>query len=407
MMKREWGVVALMVLLSGCAAALGGQNVPAGVDVSLLPKASPDATEILYLQSNTNCQFSVDGQPVITGKRVRILVTKQGHQLACKPDGYRAKEDYIQPPYDPSHPVGFTFLLEDKLSSGELVAESTGAAAVPKPRTIPVSDVDTLPAARSSAPKKAYAIVIGIERYREKLPAADFADRDAQLMGEYLTKVLGYPEENVVIRLNEKASRTDLEKYLENWLPNHVEKGDSVFFYFSGHGAPNARTGEAYLVPFDGDPAFVETTGYPLKRLYESLDKLPAQEIVVLLDSCFSGAGGRSVIAKGSRPMVLSVENALMAKGKTVVLSAGSGDQISSTYDQKGHGLLTYFFLKGLQGEADKNKDGAIDLHELFDYVKPQVERVARRDFNNEQTPQLLGSPEMLRKVRLLEGPKP
>ena len=78
------------------------------------------------------------------------------------------------------------------------------------------------------------------------------------------------------------------------------------------------------------------------------------------------------------------------------------------TYDQKGHGLLTYFLLKGLQGEADQNKDRAIDLAELFEYVKPQVERVARREFNNEQTPQLLGSPEVLKRgVHLIESAKP
>lgn len=50
--------------------------------------------------------------------------------------------------------------------------------------------------------------------------------------------------------------------------------------------------------------------------------------------------------------MVLSVENAFLAGGKTVVLAAGSGEQVSSTYTQKSHGLLTYFFLKGLQGEG-------------------------------------------------------
>lgn len=45
-----------------------------------------------------------------------------------------------------------------------------------------------------------------------------------------------------------------------------------------------------------------------------------------------------------------------------------------------------------------------MDLSEVFAYVKPQVERTARRDFNNEQTPQLLGSPELLAKgVRLVE----
>ena len=117
-----------------------------------------------------------------------------------------------------------------------------------------------------------------------------------------------------------------------------------------------------------------------MQRLYEQLGKLPTKEVVVVLDTCFSGAGGRSVLAQGARPMVLSIENPILVSGKTVVLAASAGDQISSTYRQKSHGLLTYFFLKGLQGEADKNKDGTIDLAELFEYVKPQVERVARRE---------------------------
>lgn len=106
--------------------------------------------------------------------------------------------------------------------------------------------------------------------------------------------------------------------------------------------------------------------------------------------------------------MVLSIENPILAGGKTVVMAASSGSQTSSTYRQKSHGLLTYFFLKGLRGEADKNKDGTIDLAELFEYVRPQVERTARRDFNNDQTPQLMGSAEMLKKgIRLVEPPTP
>jgi len=276
----------------------------------------------------------------------------------------------------------------------------TASAASP----LPTSDVDTVPSRQVGARKHAYAVVIGIEQYREKLPKADFADRDAKLMADYLTKVLGYPEENVVVRMNERATRTDLAKYFEDWLRNNVEPGGSVFVYYSGHGAPNPRTGEAYLVPFDGDPSFVETTAYPLKQLYGALDKLPAKEIVVVLDSCFSGAGGRSVLAKGTRPMVLSVENAVLAGGKTAVLAASAGDQISSTFQEQGHGLFTYFFLKGLQGEGDQNKDGSIELTELFAYVKPQVSRVARREFNNDQTSQLLGSPNLLSKgVRLVD----
>jgi len=74
---------------------------------------------------------------------------------------------------------------------------------------------------------------------------------------------------------------------------------------------------------------------------------------------------------------------------------------------QKGHGLLTYFFLKGLQGEGDQNKDGSIELTELFDYLKPQVERTARREFNNKQTPQLLGNSQVLNRGVTLVGTGP
>ena len=120
------------------------------------------------------------------------------------------------------------------------------------------------------------------------------------------------------------------------------------------------------MVPYDGDPLYIDKTGYSLTSLYEYLNQLPAKEVVVVLDSCFSGAGGRSVIVKGMRPIMLSVENPLLAQGKTIVLGASAGDQVSNTYHKKGHGLLTYFFLKGLQGEGDQNKDGVIDLTETL-----------------------------------------
>lgn len=227
-------------------------------------------------------------------------------------------------------------------------------------------------------------------------------------MSQYLTKALGYPEENAVVLRNDEATKTSIEKFVDGWLPSRVEKDDSVFIYFSGHRAPNPKTLNAYLVPYDGDPVFLEQTGYSLERLYDRLAALPAKEIIVVLDSCFSGAGGRSVIAKGVRPIVTEVDNSVLAHGKAMVLAASTGQQISNTYEAKGHGLLTYFLLKGLQGAGDTNNDGTIELAELFHYLKPQVERIARRDFNNSQTPQLLGSAGVLeRGVRLVERSRP
>jgi len=253
------------------------------------------------------------------------------------------------------------------------------------------SDVDDLPSEKYKSHQKAYALVIGIEQYRQKLPSADFAAHDAKIMSEYLTKVLGYPEENVITLTNEQASIGDFIKYFEKWLPNHVEKDSTVFVYYSGHGTPNPNTMDAYIVPYDGDPTFIEQTGYSLTRMYNTLAKLPAKEIVVVLDSCFSGAGGRSVLAKGARPIVISVENPVLLSQKIVVIAASSGDQISSTYEEKGHGLFTYFILKGLKNEDVIKPDGSIMIGELFGYVKPQVERLARRIYNNEQSPQIIG----------------
>lgn len=247
----------------------------------------------------------------------------------------------------------------------------------PAPPVAGWSDVDQVPSAR--ARRKGHAVIIGIERYRTKLPLADFAAGDAVLMGKYAAAVLGYPEENVVVLSNDTAAKSDFDKYFDKWLPNRVEKDDEVLVYFSGHGSPNATTGDAFLVPYDGDPTYLEETGYPLAKLYAALGKLPTKKVTVVLDSCFSGAGGRSVLAKGARPLV-AVKTAEAGAGITVI-AASSADQISNSYQEKGHGLFTYFFLKGL-----KEKGG--DLKAAFEYLRPEVAKVARRQYNTEQEPQ-------------------
>ena len=268
--------------------------------------------------------------------------------------------------------------------SVKATAPAVAAAALePSAAPAPVkSDIDQLPAARPESARR-HAIVIGVERYRENLPRADFASGDARLAAEYFKRVLGVPEANLALLVDERASKSDFEKYFERWLPNRVEAGDEVFVYFSGHGSPNPKSGDAYLVPFDGDPTYIAETGYPIKKLYDQLAKLPAKRVFVAMDSCFSGAGGRSVLAKGARPLV-SVQTADVT-GNVTVLSASAGDQISSSYQEKGHGLFTYFLLKGL-----KDKNG--DFKAAFDYLKPEVARIARREYNADQDPQWRGS---------------
>lgn len=268
-------------------------------------------------------------------------------------------------------------------------------------------DAELAPPASTVKPKDhAYAVIVGVEDYRD-LPKVDYARRDAEMVKTYLTKSLGYREQNIVMLLNDRVTKSDLEARFEKWLPKQVgqNKDAEVFVYYGGHGAPDPNTNQAFLVPYNGDPAYLETSAYPLTRLYETLGKLPAKTITVVMDSCFSGAGGRSVIQKGARPMLIKVENPLMAAQNMVVLSAAAGNQISNALPEKRHGLFTYYFLKGLQGEADANKDGGVDVEELYAYMKPKVETEARR-MNAEQSPQLLPGADLLgdrAKLRLIE----
>ncbi|MBI5203682.1 MAG: caspase family protein, partial [Nitrospirae bacterium] len=186
------------------------------------------------------------------------------------------------------------------------------------------------------------AVVIGVEKYQD-LPASDYSSSDAKLIKEYLVS-LGVKERNIELLLNERATQSSIKKTVETWLPNRIKSDSKVVIYYSGHGAPDTKNGDAYIVPFDGDPNYLEDTGYPLKRLYDKLGKLQVAEVIVLLDSCFSGAGGRSVLAKGARPLVMMADVSVLSSNMAV-LSATQGTQISSSSPEKGHGIFTYYFL--------------------------------------------------------------
>lgn len=229
-----------------------------------------------------------------------------------------------------------------------------------------------------------FAVVVGIESY-DGLPPAQYAERDARAVREHLL-ALGYPERNVAFLTGKAASSAGLKKHLETWLPNNVTPDSTVLFYYSGHGAPDPVSGKAYLVPTDGDPQYLPDTAYPIARLYETLGALKAKRVVVAMDACFSGAGGRSVLAKGVRPLVTTVEAAPAAGANLVALSASGGDQVSGTADGEGHGLFTYFLLKGLNDSG-----GKATVRGLYDGLRPKVQDHARRE-NREQTPQLTGA---------------
>ena len=256
------------------------------------------------------------------------------------------------------------------------------SAALPPEKKESSSDIDA-PARRGAERPDDFALVIGIEEY-QSVPKADFGARDAKTVRRHL-EALGFPARNIISLEGSQATGSKLRSYLEEWLPLNVKPTSTLFVYYSGHGAPDAKTGDAYLVPWDGDPKFLKSTALPLKKFYADLAKTKAKRVIVALDACFSGAGGRSVLAQGARPLVAKMAELTPTEGRITILAAASGDEITGTLQEQSHGLFTYHLLKGLSA------DPKASAQSLFDYLKPRVQDDARRE-NRDQTPVLAGA---------------
>lgn len=286
--------------------------------------------------------------------------------------------------------AGVAGSLDRSESLGAFAANKPGAKApAAEPASVSfVSDVDR-PTFKIRERLDDFAVVVGVERYSNDLPAALFAERDARAVKDHLVS-LGYPERNIKLLTGSRAVRSSLEAYLEDWLPRNIKDDSRVFFYFSGHGAPDTASGQAYLVPWDGDPNFLNKTAFPLKKLYSDLNALRAKSVVVALDSCFSGAGGRSVLSEGARPLVGRVDTAIDPGGKIVLFAAASAREITSVLKEQGHGMFTYYFLKGLDDAAQAKDSKGLSARSLYEYLKPKVQDAASRQ-NRDQTPVLDG----------------
>jgi hypothetical protein len=239
----------------------------------------------------------------------------------------------------------------------------------------------------SAAPQpNAYAIVIGVEKYSASLPPPTGARADAQRFSEMARSSLGLRPDHVQTLFDEQATKGSIERALAAAQAS-VPPGGRIYFYFSGHGAPDASAGTPYIVPTDGDPQFLDATAIQMKEVLSKLGQSKAREVLAIVDSCFSGAGGRSVLPPGARPIVRVREEA--APAQLALFSASSGSEISGPAPDGNGGLFTKYVLDGLgTGAADMNGDGQVSLGELSQWVQPRVSREAKKA-NRDQNPAL------------------
>jgi hypothetical protein len=244
-------------------------------------------------------------------------------------------------------------------------------------------DVDNIPG-KLLTNQNAVGIIVGISKYQEStIPEIKYAKRDAEVIAKYFENVVGIPINNIFTLYDEEATKSPMIELFSERLPYKVDKNTKVFVYFAGHGSPDEE-GKVYIVPYNGRIGS-KVRMLSLEEIYNYLHRLPTKEVVVFLDACFTGEG-RSVLAMGKRPLV----PVKITRPKFAVLAASREDQTSNDFEEKRHGLFTYYLLKALGGEADRNSNGWVELGECYKYVKDNVYKTARENLYTEQEPTLL-----------------
>lgn len=250
---------------------------------------------------------------------------------------------------------------------------------------IGTSDVDKNIPTTKTVKANSFAVIIANENY-EYVPDVEMAINDGTIFAKYCHQTLGVPETNV--RLYQNATYGGMINAIRD-IQNIAKayQGDiQVIFYYAGHGIPDEKTKDAYLLPVDADGRQM-TVCYSLRNLYQELSALEAKNVVVFLDACFSGstADGGNLMA-AARGVALKPKKET-PQGNMVVFSAASDAETAFPYEEQGHGMFTYYLLKKLQ----ESKGGAT-LKEIGDYIIKNVREKSVVINRKPQTPTVVPS---------------
>jgi hypothetical protein len=255
-----------------------------------------------------------------------------------------------------------------------------------------------------------YAVVIGIGKYQDdRIPKLKYTTVDAEEIYKILTDPHygNFPENQVKLLIDEHATYNNIKSAIGTWLKRNTRKNDTVIIFFAGHGAPEDE--KTYWVTYNANIDDLYGTALSNDEIADMIDRVEAKKMVAFLDSCYSAATVNRTDKK--RSIMIVKDPFLKFKGKgRVIITSSDGKEQSVEIDKFGHGVFTYFLLKALKGDADKNSDGYIELDEVWDYVKYRVTDTARK-YGSTQTPILDGSysagivlskhPERLKKLYL------
>ncbi|MCB0577114.1 MAG: caspase family protein, partial [Saprospiraceae bacterium] len=186
------------------------------------------------------------------------------------------------------------------------------------------------------------------------------------------------PDEQIRILVDEDASRDNVLGTIDE-IFGQAGPNDLVIFYFSGHGL----NGSFLPIDFDG---FNNKITH--EEIAKAFNKCKAKFKLCLADACHSGS--LFAMRSADTDPILSQYYQSLAKSVsgTALIMSSKADETSLESAGLRQGVFSHFLIRGLKGEADKNKDKVVTVDELFDFIASNV-----RDYTgNRQSPVIKGS---------------
>jgi len=363
-------------------------------------KLMPLAVEVRYPEdrSRVSDEASVVAAVARSSKGIsRITVTLNGAEVHQQEERSPQKTMAVSAP----------LTLREGANAIVITAREPDGAARQEVRTVILERAKpaapAAPPAPPPPPSTQWAVIIGVGGYESSaVPRLRYSVADADAIYQTLLSA-GFKKENILLmtdKTERKPTLRNIKWALGTFLARSAHKDDLVMIYFAGHGASEVdqrgieRDGlSKYLVPVDADPDDLYSTALPMDEMQNVLARIEAERVTVFLDACYSGAaGGRTFASTKTRTVNVDdifLDRLTRAKGRAIV-TASRPSELSIELAELGHGIFTYYLVRGLQGYADNNRDGIVSLQELYEYLAQEVSRKSRQVGGN-QHPMLKG----------------
>jgi uncharacterized caspase-like protein len=237
-----------------------------------------------------------------------------------------------------------------------------------------------------------YALVVGINDYKNPKLQLSYAVADAGFFTDALTKGASPLFDKVVVKKLITTDETTRESIMQELQAMRSLNPDDLFVFFvASHGTVD--DGEYFLITSNIGSTSTEklkTDAVSQNTIKELIANIPATKKLIVLDTCNAGKLG-DAIQNAMQTRGMSEETAIKvlsrAVGSTILSAATSVQEALEGY--RGHGLFTFVLCEGLNGKADKDKSGVISTTELAGYVEDEVPSLAEQVFKKAQYPTL------------------